>query len=63
MTQAELDLAVAHTTGESLATIRQLGFGVADPLKIGFDPEPYDAHLPNLVDWDAVDAQRALTCT
>ncbi len=62
MTQAELDRAVAHTTGESLATIRQLGFGVADPAEIDFDPEPYDGQFPNVVDWDAVDTERALTC-
>ncbi|MEQ9380027.1 MAG: hypothetical protein RJP95_04135 [Pirellulales bacterium] len=62
MTQAELDRAVANTTGESLATIRQLGFGIADPVEIAFDPEPYEGRLPKLVDWDAVDAQHALAC-
>lgn len=62
MTQTELDRAVAHTTGESLATIRQLGFGVADPLEIGFDPEPYEGPIPSVVDWDAVDRERALIC-
>lgn len=62
MTQAELDRAVARTTGESLATIRQLGFGVADPLDICFDPEPSENNLPCVVDWDLVDTQRALVC-
>lgn len=62
MTQAELDRAVAHTTGESLATIRQLGFGIADPVQIAYDPEPSDERHPEMVDWDTVDAHRALTC-
>jgi len=56
MTQHQLHRAVARATGESLATIRSLGFGIADPDEVGYDPEP--AHRPRIVDWDRLDAQR-----
>ena len=57
MTQADLDCSVAHATGESVATIRQLGFSVADPDIADYDPEPYDLP-PQMVDWDQLDAER-----
>jgi len=43
MTQAQLDSAVARTTGESVRTVRSLGF----QLQPGpcLDPEPDDLHL------------------
>jgi hypothetical protein len=43
MTQAQLDHAVARSTGESLRTIRHLGFGI----DVGGPPdlEPEDLHL------------------
>jgi hypothetical protein len=57
MTQAELNDAVAKATGESPATIATLGFGMADPEIVDFDPEPY-FRPPLVVDWDALDARR-----
>jgi hypothetical protein len=42
MTQAEITRAVARVTGESTRTIAELGFGIADPAVVDFDPEPYD---------------------
>jgi hypothetical protein len=55
MTQAQLDRAVAQTTGESLATIRSRGFSLVEPGPIS-DLDPCDS--PHVVDWDEVDRQR-----
>lgn len=49
MTQCEIDSAVALATGETVANIHHLGFGLADPLEVEFDPEPRD---PLVLDWD-----------
>ena len=57
MTQAELNRAVAQVTGESLCTVSGLGFSIADPDTVDFDPEPYDVE-DIIVDWDELDAQR-----
>jgi len=40
MTQSQLERAVALATGESVSTIRGLGFGIADPAVVCYDPEP-----------------------
>ena len=40
MTHSEISRAVAEATGENLATIRSLGFGIADPAAVCYDPEP-----------------------
>jgi hypothetical protein len=57
MSQRELDCAVALATGESLGTVRRRGFSVINLQECEFDDEPYD--LPaQVIDWDAVDAQR-----
>ncbi len=55
MTQSELNRAVAKSTGETIAEIKHLGFGLADPDQVSFDPEPDDG---NYVDWDATQAER-----
>ena len=52
MTQAEINRAVAAVTGESPVKICRLGFGLADPLDVDFDPEPTD--VPQWIDWDHV---------
>lgn len=57
MTQAVLDRAVARATGESLDTIKRMGFSVLDPSPTYLDPEPA---LLNVVDWDALDEQRVV---
>lgn len=58
MKQHELDLAVARVTGESLLTIRRLGFNLHDSSAPEcFDPEPND--LPaQMIDWDNLSAAR-----
>ena len=50
MSQRDIDVAVARVTGESLSEIHHLGFGLADPLDVNFDPEP---RRPLYFDWDA----------
>ena len=57
MTQRDLNRAVASATSESLSTIMRLGFSIADPADVDFDPEPNDLP-PQMVDWDALDAER-----
>ena len=56
MTQADLNREVARATGETVAEIRRLGFGLADEVDPHFDPEPAD--FGQVVDWDAMDAER-----
>lgn len=52
MTQRELDSQIASRTGESLSTIRGMGF-------VPLTPTPYECETrPNIVDWDEVDAQK-----
>jgi hypothetical protein len=55
MTQSELNHAVARSTGETVAEIKHLGFGLADPEEVAFDPEPDEG---NYVDWDETQAER-----
>ena len=56
MTQAELNRQVARATGETVAEIRRMGFGFADEVEPGYDPEPTE--FGRHVDWDAIDAER-----
>jgi hypothetical protein len=53
MTQRDIDRAVALATGESENEIQHRGFGLADPLEVGYDPEPAD-RPPLFMDWDAI---------
>jgi hypothetical protein len=48
MTQRQLERELSHATGESVSTIRNLGFQLVEPP----DLEPLT------VDWDAVQAER-----
>ena len=57
MTQAEINRAVALVTGESICTVSQLGFTIADPDVVDYDPEPSEIE-DLIVDWDALDARR-----
>ena len=57
MLQTELNRQVARRTGEDVHTIRQLGFSIADPEEVDFDPEPDDLP-PQIIDWDELDQQR-----
>jgi hypothetical protein len=56
MTQAQLDRQVAVATGESRRMIGSLGFSLADPLDVHFDPEPSD--VARFLDWDRVARRR-----
>lgn len=59
MTQQELESEVAQSLGEDIREIRRRGFSIADPLEVNFDPEPDDfPSAPQVVDWDAADAER-----
>ena len=57
MTQQELDRAVAAATGETLCEVRRIGFSLADPKSVEFDPEPYGLP-PQIVDWDQLGLAR-----
>ena len=57
MTQNQLDRLVAEATGENLGEIQRLGFSLADPIDVEFDPEP-DELSPQMVDWDGIDLCR-----
>lgn len=72
MTAARLHRLVARATGERLPTIRRLGFQLADPLVVRYDPEPSEANKAveftddtviepadaQTVDWDALEEER-----
>jgi hypothetical protein len=51
MTQREIIKSVAQATGELEALVDQLGFHLADPLDVNFDPEPRQAQT---LDWDTM---------
>jgi hypothetical protein len=57
MNQSRLDRAVARATGETLGTISRLGFSIADPKSVNYDPEP-SRRATQVVDWDELDARR-----
>lgn len=59
MLQSEVNRAVAKSTGESVKTIARLGFSIADPAVVDYDPEPCDWE-GRTVDWDQVDTQRSV---
>ena len=59
MTQLEIDEAVATATGESVVLIHDLGFGIADPLEVEFDPEP---RRPLVLDWDTMSPAHLRHC-
>ena len=51
MSQYEIDQAVATVTGENIRLIHNLGFSIADPLEVAYDPEP---RKPLMLDWDSM---------
>ena len=53
MTQWDLNEAVARATGESVALVDHVGFQLADPLDVEYDPEPRG---PLVLDWDRMQA-------
>jgi hypothetical protein len=57
MNQSQLDRAVARATGETLATVSRMGFSIANPESVHYDPEP-SRRRPLVVDWDELEARR-----
>ena len=55
MLQADLYRSVSRATGESVATIKRLGFLIADPDEPINDPEA-EFLGPHVIDWDAFHA-------
>jgi hypothetical protein len=51
---------VARATGEDLREIRRMGFTIADPAHVGYDPEPKHRRIRTL-DWDVVKRERSNT--
>ena len=56
MKQADLNRAVARASGETVSTIRRLGFLLAEPAD-SLDPDADDAG-PYVIDWDELEARR-----
>ena len=59
MNQNDLNRAVARSTGETISSIKRLGFLLADPDEPFFDPED-DALGPHVIDWDEFYAQQLI---
>lgn len=51
MSPSELNEAIARSTGEPVSLIRSLGFCIADPALVNYDPEP---RRPLILDWDSM---------
>lgn len=58
MKQADLNRAVARATGETVTTIKRLGFLLADPRE-PLDPDAEELG-PHVIDWDELEVQRFL---
>ena len=56
MKQADLDRAVARATGETVSTIKRLGFLLAEPVN-SLDPDA-EENGPYVIDWDEREAVR-----
>ena len=57
MSHGDLNRALARATGESVRTIKRLGFSPFDPEAPILDEELLSVS-PQMVDWDALDAER-----
>lgn len=61
MNQSELNRAVARATGETVSTIKRLGFLLADIADdAGLDVASDD---PQVIDWDELETQRNIAIT
>ena len=60
MRQSRINRMVARATGEDLREIRRMGFTIADPARVGYDPEPKQWRFRTL-DWDEVKRERCHT--
>ncbi len=59
MKQSDLNRAVALATGETIATVKRLGFLLAEPHET-VDPDS-ETSGPLVIDWDELDNQRMIT--
>ncbi len=57
MNQNELHRSLSRATGESVRTIRQLGFSLFDPGANDADTDSFDLP-PQVIDWDQVELDR-----
>ncbi len=57
MRQSELYRSIAEATGETISTIKRLGFLIADPTQPITDPES-EFLGPHVIDWDDLHVQR-----
>ena len=57
MTQSQINRAVALATGESVRTVSELGFSLADPDVVELHSEPCDVE-DMIVDWDQIQVAR-----
>ena len=60
MKQEKINRMVARATGEDMREIRRMGFTIADPARVGYDPEPKQRRFRTL-DWDVVNRECSLT--
>ncbi len=58
MRQSRINRMVARATGEDLREIRRMGFTIADPARVGYDPEPKKRRFRTL-NWDVVRRERS----
>ncbi|MBN72937.1 MAG: hypothetical protein CME32_27090 [Gimesia sp.] len=59
MKQSDLNRAVALATGETIATVKRLGFLLAEPHET-VDPDS-ETSGPLVIDWDELENQRMIT--
>ena len=59
MKQTDLNRAVALATGETIATVKRLGFLLAEPHET-VDPDS-ETSGPLVIDWDELENQRMIT--
>ena len=52
MNQRTIDRLVARATGEGMSDIRRIGFTIANPVRVRFDPEG------QTVDWDELEQRQ-----
>lgn len=57
MRQERINRLVARATGDDLREIKRLGFTIADPDQVRFDPEPEGSPYEP-IDWDQVESDR-----
>ena len=62
MTTAEINRRVALATGESVRTVSELGFSLADPAIVDYDPEPSEIE-DLIIDWDQLDTERNMAAS